>query len=127
LTARKDQPGTFSGEWVPSNEGHFRLTLAGTTPDDPGDERIVDVVPSRLELDDNGMRRDLLQQVAQTTSASFVTLDQLPKLTEVLKATQKEGAVRREERTLWNAPGVMILLALFLGLEWFLRKRSDLL
>jgi hypothetical protein len=127
LSARKDQPGVFAGEWVPASEGRFRLALAGTTPDDPGDERLVDVVSSRLELDDSGMRADLLRQVAQATSGTFVTLDKLPSLAEALKTSQKAGSIRREERTLWNAPGVMILLALFLGLEWFLRKRSDLL
>jgi len=127
LTARKDQPGVFAGEWVPAAEGRFRLFLPGTTTDDPGDERFVEVVSSRLELDDSGMRADLLRQVAQATEGTFVPLDQLPTLAEALKASQKIGNARREERTLWNAPGVMLLLVLFLGFEWFLRKRSDLL
>ncbi len=127
LTARKDQPGVFSGEWIPATEGRFRLSLAGVMADDPGDERMVDVVASRLELDDNGMRADLLRQIAQSTTGTYVPLEQMPSLAEVIRTTQKPGSVRREERTLWNAPGVMILLALLLGLEWFLRKRSDLL
>lgn len=127
LTARKDQPGVFAGEWVPVAEGRYRLSLPGTATEDPGDERSVDVVSSRLELDDSGMRTDLLAQMAQATTGTAVTLDRLPTLVEALTAKTKEGAVRREERTLWNAPGVMLLLALLLCCEWFLRKRSDLL
>lgn len=127
LAARKDQPGTFSGEWIPVAEGRHRLSLPGTGGDDPGDERMVDVVPSRLELDDAGMRQDLLEQIAQVSGGSYVPLERLPTLAEALAAKGREGDLRREERSLWNAPFVILLLVLCLGLEWFLRKRSDLL
>lgn len=127
LAARKDQPGTFAGEWVAGAEGRHRLSLPGSGGDDPGDERLVDVVPSRLELDDAGMRQDLLEQIAQASGGTHVPLERLPALAEALVARGREGELRREERPLWNAPFVILLLVLCLGLEWFLRKRSDLL
>jgi len=126
LAAREDQPGVFSGEWVPPQEGRFELRIDGID-EDPGDARFVDVVPSRLESDDSGMREDVLRQIAQVSGGSFTLLPDIASLAERLVAEEREGSVRREERTLWNAPGVMILLALFLGLEWIFRKRSDLL
>lgn len=126
LAARRDQPGVFSGEWIPPQEGRFELRIEGIG-DDPGDVRTVDVTGSRLEIDDGGMREDLLRQVAQASGGSFVPLHEVGALVDRLKEEDRAASVRREEKTLWNAPGVMLLLALFLGLEWFFRKRSDLL
>jgi hypothetical protein len=31
---------------------------------------------------------------------------------------------RRADVELWNRPGVLLLMVLLLGLEWFLRQRS---
>jgi hypothetical protein len=73
------------------------------------------------------MRVELLQQLAAATNGSFVVLGDLGKLMTQLKEQKHVLEPRREERTLWNAPGVIVLFALLFGLEWFLRKRSDLL
>ena len=35
--------------------------------------------------------------------------------------------MRRDQVTLWNAPGVLVLFAVLLGLEWWYRRRWDML
>ncbi len=124
LGARKDQPGVFSGEWVPSDEGRWRISVesGGETAD-----RVVSVVNPRIEFEDIGQRQELLTRMAQASGGAYLPLENIQELAKALTAKEKSSNQRRAERTLWNAPGVMILLTLFLGSEWFLRKRSDLL
>jgi hypothetical protein len=124
LTARKDQPGVFSGEWVPSVEGRSRIVVeSGNETAD----RTVSVVNPRIEFEDIGQRQELLQRIASVGGGAYLPLEHLPDLAKVLNAKETAASQRRAERTLWNAPGVMVLLTLLLGLEWFIRKRSDLL
>lgn len=124
LTAQQEQPGVFQGEFIPAVEGRFRVTIKG---EEEETEHLFAAVTPRIEFDDPGMRRELLQQVADASGGAFVYLHELDRLAEKLKARRHTVEPRREERTLWNAPGIVILFTLLLGLEWFIRKRSDLL
>jgi hypothetical protein len=124
LAAVKDQPGVFKGEYVPGREGEMRLTIKD---EEEAAEHLFKAVIPRIEFDDPSMRVELLGQIANATSGQFVPLSGLAALGDALKERQHVMEPRREERTLWNAPGVMVLFALLLSIEWFLRKRSDLL
>jgi hypothetical protein len=124
LNAVKDQPGLFKGEYVPAAEGDYRLAMQG---EEEETERAFKAVVPHIEFDDPGMRTELLQQLANISNGSMVTLSELPKLMNQLKEQKHVLEPRREERTLWNAPGIIVLFAFILGLEWFLRKRADLL
>ena len=131
LVARRDQPGVFSGEWVPGATGRHRVVLdmgetGGSTAETVA-ERVVGVVEPQLELDDGGMREDLLQQIAKASEGAFVPLARAGEVAEIIKARQRAGVQKREEVTLWNAPGVLTLLVILLGVEWWFRKRWDML
>jgi hypothetical protein len=90
-------------------------------------ERTVSVVEPQLELDDGGMREDLLAQIAKAGDGAFIPLARSAEVAEIIKARQRAGVQKREEVTLWNAPGVLCLLVLLLGFEWWYRKRWDML
>jgi hypothetical protein len=124
LSATKNQPGVFTGEWVPNAEGRFRLSVesGGDTAD-----RSVSVVNPRIEYEDIGQHQELLQRMAAASNGGYLELEDIDQLSKVLNTKQQTANERHAERTLWNAPGVMIALVLFLGIEWFLRKRSDML
>jgi hypothetical protein len=124
LAAVKDQPGTFQGEFVPGTAGEYRLVIKD---EEDEAERHFTAVPPRIEFDDPGMRVELMNQLANATKGRFATLSQLAELKQELVSQEHVAEPRREERALWNAPGVMLLIALLLGLEWFFRKRWDLL
>ncbi|MBA3938877.1 MAG: hypothetical protein H0X38_15625 [Planctomycetes bacterium] len=124
LTAVKDQPGMFKGEYTPAAEGDYSIAIQGE--EDEADRAFKAVVP-RIEFDDPGMRAELLQQLASATSGTYQPLSGLAAMADVLKEQKHVLEPRREERTLWNAPGLLVLIAMLLGLEWFLRKRADLL
>jgi hypothetical protein len=124
LAAIKDQPGTYHGEFVPGTAGEYRMTIK----DEPEEaERLFTAVAPRIEFDDPGMRTELLSQIANATKGRFATLAQLAELKKDLAAQEQVMEPRREERALWNAPGIILLITLLLGLEWFYRKRWDLL
>lgn len=124
LTRQKDQPGVYLGEWVPSAEGKVKLSVesGGDTAD-----CTVTVSNPRIEFEDIGQHQELLQRISQASGGAYLPLERIAELAPLLNATRQASHVRHAERTLWNAPGVMVLLVVFLGLEWFLRKRSDLL
>ncbi len=124
LAAVKDQPGTFQGEFVPGTAGEYRLVIKD---EEDEAERLFTAVAPRIEFDDPGMRAELLTQIANATKGRYATLADLADLKKDLAAQEHVAEPRREERALWNAPGVMILITLLLGLEWFFRKRWDLL
>ncbi len=132
LAARRDQPGTFAGEWVPGATGRHRIVLeaaaqGGGSPDENMVDKVVSVVEPQLEQDDGGMREDLLQAVAKASDGAFLPLHRAAEAADVIKARERQMVQKREEVTLWNAPGVLVLLVLFLGLEWWFRKREDML
>lgn len=124
LNARKDQPGVFSGEWIPAAEGRWRIAVeaGGETAD-----RAVTVTNPRIEFEDIGQRQELLTRLAQASGGAYLPLENVGELAKALNAREQSAKELRAERTIWNAPGVMLALVLLLGLEWFLRKRSDLL
>ena len=131
LAARREQPGVFAGEWVPGATGRHRVVLtvdeAGGSVGETTAERVVSVVEPQLELDDGGMREDLLAQIAKAGDGAFIPLSRSVEVAEIIKARQRAGVQKREEVTLWNAPGVLCLLVLLLGVEWWYRKRWDML
>jgi uncharacterized membrane protein len=123
LSPKKDQPGVYTGEWVPGAQGRWRLTV----DNDPASEHLVSVVDPHIEFDDPGMRQELLTRIGTVSGGKYLPLEELPTLAKDLTSRTRTATVFLEERTLWNAPGIMVLLALLLGAEWFLRKRSDLM
>ncbi len=130
LSARPDQPGVFAGEWIPGTEGTWRVALAEVGGAAPAEPRQVQVSAPRVEFDDAGMRQDLLQAVAVAGGGAYLPLDQLdqlPKAIATATSRRAEAAGDRTERSIWNAPLVMLLLVLLTCSEWLFRKRSDLM
>jgi len=124
LAAEKESKGVFQGEYRPPAAGDYRIVIQDE--EDEAEHEFAVVVP-QIEYDDPGMRRGLLEEMAAVSGGEFVTIDRLDELGELLAEKKHKLEPRREERTLWNAPGIILLVTALLGVEWLLRKRSDLL
>ncbi|HYE06912.1 MAG TPA: hypothetical protein VEL07_15455 [Planctomycetota bacterium] len=124
LDAVPDQPGVYRGEFAPDVEGTYRIAISG---EEDEAELILAVVDPKIELDDPGMRQELLERITSAGGGAFMPLHEADALPAMIAERRSEAPVKREERALWNAPGIVVLFALLFGLEWFLRKRSDLL
>jgi len=79
-----------------------------------------------LEFEDTRMNRPALISVAEKTGGRFFTPDEIDSLPECVKFEDITGTDYLE-KPLWDYPVFLLLFILALSLEWFIRKRSDLL
>ncbi|HEY3320482.1 MAG TPA: hypothetical protein VGP72_08450 [Planctomycetota bacterium] len=134
LTPEPGQRGVFRGEFVAQHEGKFRVTLKDVE-DDAGAHADFTVIIPQLEMETPDMKKELLDNIAKSslktaapgeTKAGMYFADQVPQLLKDLHQAQRV-VEEHKEMTLWDAPLLLILFTLFMGLEWLFRKRSDLL
>ncbi len=126
LAADRARKGVFQGEMEPAAEGSYRVTIAGQEDEA---EHYFTVATPRIEFDDPGLRQELLKKIAAASGGKSALLENSAALADLLaaKAREREPKPRPGEIPLWNSWWVVVLATIFLGLEWFLRKRSDLL
>ena len=80
---------------------------------------------AQLEFENPAMQKTLLEKVGSNSGGEFVALDQLSKLPE--KISQKVTKVRQQnEQKLWDNWLFLLLITLIAGLEWAIRKKTDL-
>jgi len=134
LTPEPGQRGAFRGELSALlGEGHFRTRLK----DEEEEQAHADfaVVNPNLELETPDLKKELLDNVAKSsmkgtgtgeTKAGMYFADQAGQLLKDLSQAQRE-IEEKKENTLWDAPLLLVLFTLFMGAEWLIRKRNDLL
>lgn len=120
----KKQDGFFYGEFLPSSPGDYRLSLIET-----GDATVTEtfsVVYLNKEDINPSINYNLLMALADRSSEGamfdITQLDEIPKVVKKSRFSQ----VRRVEDDVWDSPLFFILLALFLTMEWLLRRRLNL-
>lgn len=130
LRAVPGQPGRFQGAFRADSEGRYRIALA----EDDEETAYADILVKtpRAEMDSPEMNRELLENIAKASNrgeaaaeAQMYLPDQAGRIVDDLKRARPLPAVRIED-PLWDAPLMVILFALFLSIEWLVRKRSDL-
>jgi hypothetical protein len=124
LTSRDNEPGVFSGEWVPTSLGHTRISIENGGE---SSEHGLTISTPRIEFDDVGQHQELLNRIAQLSGGQYLPLEKISELDKILHSKPQASNPRHTQLTVWNAPGVLLILAALLGSEWFLRKRADLL
>ena len=125
LKAAKSVPGLYQGFFKPDKPGHYRLSVLQA---DQADANVVefDVKTSTLELLEPAMQVDALRKLADLSGGKYFSLANLPELSETFDTRQNTMTVR-DEKELWNLPVVLGALLLLMGLEWFFRRKFDLL
>jgi hypothetical protein len=129
LTPMPGQPGIFRGELAAPDPGHYRITLK--EEEEEGAYKDYAVHVPQLELESPEMKKELLEHIAQASRsgpaarARMYLPDEAGAIPEELKAGQRRLEYRIED-PLWDAPVMLGLFVLFLGVEWLVRKRSDL-
>ena len=120
-----DTPGLYQGYHTPDRDGRYQLTV---DPEDQEKSNIVefDILTKPLEQIDSAMHEDLLRKMAELSGGKYFSIRELPKLPEALGGKTRTVIVRREKE-LWDLPAVFIIILTFVGLEWFLRRRFNLL
>ncbi|MBI3830055.1 MAG: hypothetical protein HY291_11090 [Planctomycetes bacterium] len=82
-----------------------------------------------LEFNNSGLNENLLRQMAETTGGAYLNERDAanlgPLLKKLLDKRERTGSFV-EEKDLWDAPVFFLLLVVFLGLEWSVRRRGGL-
>src|SRR5579862_2063126 len=134
MTPEPGQHGMFRADLPASVTGRFRITMKDDVEE--GAHADYAVLIPQIEMENPDMRKDLLESIAKasarglTDEKSVVRMyyaDQAGELVKDIQETQKEIPPTRRENPLWSAPLLAILFTLFMGIEWLIRKRSDLL
>ncbi|MFB3891166.1 MAG: VWA domain-containing protein [Phycisphaerae bacterium] len=146
-------PGMFQG-FAPADlaPGRYRLMAAQADQAEEIDaegkrvsiSNTVDftLAPASLEMLEPAMQEDLLVAMAKASrtppedpeklkkwegpECGYFTIGDLPKLREKLGGQQIPTTIRREKE-LWDLPIVLAILLTLLAVEWFFRRKYDLL
>jgi hypothetical protein len=125
LPAVADQPGRFAGRFTPPHVGRYELSVReALAPRDRVTVRAIAVERPRAEF-----RRT---EASPLTLARIVSRPEyllqpaeMERLDEMIP-TGRLQAVDRRDFPLWDTPAMLILLAVLLGVEWFIRKRVNM-
>lgn len=83
------------------------------------------VAPVMSENLYTGLDADFLNGIAEQTGGSFVPLSELGNKINTIQTRVNRQVDLREFR-LWNLPGILLLLIVWLTVEWILRRRAGL-
>ncbi|MEX0935676.1 MAG: hypothetical protein WD013_02150, partial [Gemmatimonadota bacterium] len=127
LTWNLDRDGEYRGSFVPSADGPYDVDIEALDGDRELSAPTLHIEAGVLdeELRSGAMRGSLLRRVASETGGNFHTLDDLDRLPEALRYTER-GTVVQEERDLWDLPLFFFLLFGLLSAEWIIRRRGGL-
>lgn len=123
--------GIYSAELENLDQGDFEFQAfteySGKKFSDNGRFSITE---TELEFRDLTMKEDLLKRIAILTNGIYIHISNSDQLIQNLNNYLVKREKPREVRSvfyIWNSIYVLLIMILFLSLEWFLRKRWGLL
>ncbi|MCY2932312.1 MAG: hypothetical protein NTV86_23025, partial [Planctomycetota bacterium] len=125
LTAVAGAPGLFEGFATPELPGRYVIRV------EPGKVKLASQVdllvePSDLEQRETAMNETLLRNMANESGGKFLTIGDLPALPGMLEGGPLT-VIDPKNVELWDRWPFFVLFLLFVGAEWFLRRRFHLI
>ncbi len=118
-------PGLYGGLYLAEEEGTYILKAK------EGDRAIANTakfavknVP--LELRETAMREDLAEQVAALSGGKHLAAADLGSVPELLETDEELWTTIQKEKDLWDMPAMFILLVVITGIEWYMRRRENM-
>jgi hypothetical protein len=124
--------GRYEGKFEDLREGEYQFAgTASLNGERLGeDEGKFSVGAQEIEFQETRMNKPLLEQLAYRSGGRYFDPQSISQLADEVersaKLTSKE-ITRASEFELWSLSTVLILIILFFGVEWFLRKQAGLL
>jgi hypothetical protein len=124
----------WTAEFQPDRSGRFEIEASlGVTGADARRSlttRVTEfqVEGADLELDNPWPDPSRLRQIASTAGGAYADIDDDEAIARLLDALPAEARVtwRTRSRPLWHSPGLFVLFVLALSVEWFVRRRHQL-
>ena len=120
-----DTPGLYSGVHLAGGDGAYEIKARGA------DARVsnqVDFEIKTLPMEDRetAMQADVVRQVAEQSGGQSVALHDLGSLPAVFGENKPLTQRSRLQMDLWDMPLVFLVLVALTGIEWFMRRRHNL-
>ena len=118
--------GLYSGSILAEEEGNYVLSAKGPNPSLSNKvEFEVEHIP--LEQRETAMMEDVANQVAALSGGLSLPAKELGALPELLRTEEETDPLTIvREKALWDVPVIFIILVVLTGLEWYLRRRENL-
>jgi hypothetical protein len=123
-----ERDGEYAGRFQPITAGDHFIQIRASLGEDQvlgSAHTHVRVGESTEEFFDAGLRRSLLQRLADETGGRFYEPADADRLAEDIRLTGA-GVTLTEERDLWDMPVLFFLLVGLVGSEWAFRRRRGL-
>lgn len=123
-----EEDGEYGGTFRPAVEGDYEIRVEAIRGEGlplGSDQVYLRVGPSTEEYFDAGLRRPVLERLAEETGGRYYDASTVSTLPEDIRFTGA-GVTLTEERDLWDMPILLILLVALLGGEWVYRRRRGL-
>jgi len=117
--------GLYQGFFTPDHDGRYRVRVPA---DDQAYANVVEfqVATAALEQLEPAMQQARLTKMAELSGGRYFAVHDLPSLPDAITGEQRTTVVRREKE-LWDLPFLFLVLLACAGVEWFLRRRYDLI
>jgi hypothetical protein len=114
-------PGFYEGSTLARESGYYRL-LAPETDRESANSPNFEVRDISLELRNPGMRIDVARRLAERSEG--IAAGSFNELQHLVGSIRAQSPLRKEhiDVELWDTPLVYVLILLFAGLEWVIRR-----
>jgi hypothetical protein len=120
---------SWRASFTPETSGNWQLKIVDPRPTAPPEPELLFTVPtSPGEMDDLSPDPGFLSTISRATGGKSITPNEFPEflktiLTKSNPLSQESGAVWKPY---WNQALIAIIIAVILGFEWFIRRRTGL-
>ena len=125
LQAVPDVPGLFQGVIIPDKEGQF-LIRPDAQNQPAANVADFEVQAVSQEFREPAMQEALLRKMAELSDGKYIGIRDLRSLASAV-GTPPRMAIERREMDLWDQPLLYCFVVLLAGIEWYVRRRSNLL
>jgi hypothetical protein len=116
--------GLYTGLFVPDADGGY---MVRTAQDEQAAANSVEfeILAIPLEQRETAMQQQACARMAELSGGKAYTFRTLSALPDGI-VKKEQTRIIRTERNLWDLPALFVLLVLVCGVEWFMRRRDNL-
>ncbi len=118
-------PGLYSGTILAGDEGEYKVS-ARSADTSIANTIQFDVRNIPLEKRNTETRIEVADQIASITGGKRLAASELGDLGKLIQSDETLTTTIQRQKDLWDIPVIFILLVILTGVEWFMRRRENL-
>ncbi|MBS3734071.1 MAG: hypothetical protein KGY99_04010 [Phycisphaerae bacterium] len=124
LESQPGRPGLFAGHFTPRQDGRYEVTV-GKRQQPVANTAEFHVSAFEQELKVTAVQQDNLERIASVSNGQCLSIPEFAALPALLDQQRIQSTYIRQ-MSLWDTWPMAVAFILLTGVEWFLRRRSDL-